>query len=122
MELSDLQYDERLALVALVELIGEANTGVTEEESARIQEIVAAFGQDAYRELAAEADERFTDEDALRDYLREIGRPEARELIYGTALGVAIGDTIQPGESALLDWLAEEWKIDVKYDLPREDS
>jgi hypothetical protein len=122
MELSDLQYDERLALVALVELIGEANTGVTDEESARIQEIVAAFGEDAYRKIAAEADERFTDEDALRDYLREIGRPEARELIYGTALGVAIGDTIQPGESELLDWLADEWKIDVQYDLPREDS
>lgn len=113
MELRDLDHDEQLALLGLVQFIGESNHEVTDEESASIAQIVAALGAQHYRKIAAEADERFADEDALRDFLSEVGRPEARELIYGHALEVALADTLQKGESELLDWLGDEWDIEV---------
>lgn len=122
MEIKDLDRDERTALVALVELIGESNPEVTEEESARIAAIVEALGAEAYRRIAAEVDERFADERVLRDFLTGIRRQEARELVYGAALEVAMGDTIRAGESALLDWLAREWGIEVRYEVPEGEA
>ncbi len=116
MEIKDLDHAEQLALIGAVELIGESNRDVTEEESAQISAIVDALGGERYRQLAAEADERFASEDDLRAHLRTISRQEARELIYGLALEVAMGDTIQTNESEFLDWLAREWGIEVRYD------
>ncbi len=121
MELRDLDHDEQLALVGLVEFIGESNRDVTEEESAAIAAIVSAIGAKRYRTLADEADLRFVDEDALRAFLSSIGRAEARERIYGTALEVAMGDTIQNSESALLSWLARAWGVQVRFD-PNEEG
>jgi hypothetical protein len=118
MEIKDLDHAEQLALVGIVQFIGESNRDVTEEESERIGGIVAGLGAARYRKVAEEADERFADEDALRAYLREVGRKEARELIYGTVLEVAMGDTIQASESSFLDWLAEEWGVEVRYGGP----
>lgn len=115
MEIKDLDHAEQLALVGAVQFIGESNRDVTEEESAQISAIVDALGGERYRKLAAEADERFAGEDDLRAHLRTVGRQEARELIYGLALEVAMGDTIQGSESEFLDWLAGEWGIDVSY-------
>jgi len=116
MEIRDLNHDEQLALLGLVQFIGASNRDVTEEESESIAAIVAALGADSYRAIAAQADERFADEEALRDFLSKAGRPEARELIYGVTLEVAMGDTIQTSESELLDWLAEEWSIEVQFE------
>jgi hypothetical protein len=113
MELSDLNHDEQLALLGLVQFIGESNHEVTEEESDSIAEIVQALGEAHYRKVADEADERFADEEALRAFLEGVGRPEARELIYGAALEVALADTMGQGESELLDWLADAWDIEV---------
>lgn len=116
MELGDLTHLEQLALLGLVQFIGESNRDVTEEESDSIATIVAALGEEHYRKVAAEADERFADEESLRNYLQTTGRPEARELIYGHALEVAMGDTIQASESDLLEWLAEQWDVQVRYE------
>lgn len=116
MELRDLDHDEQLALLGLVQFIGESNHDVTDEESDSIAGIVKALGAAHYRKLAAEADERFADEEALRDFLADVGRPEAREIIYGQVLEIALGDTMQAGESDLLEWLAEEWGIDVQIE------
>lgn len=113
MELSDLSHDEQLALLGLVQFIGESNHQVTDEESDSIADIVQALGAAHYRKIATEADESFGDEAALRTFLEGVTRPEARELIYGTALEVALSDTMFEGESELLDWLASTWNIEV---------
>lgn len=113
MELSDLNHDEQLALLGLVQFIGESNHEVTDEESDTIADVVHALGAAHYQKIAAEADERFADEEALRGFLKGVTRPEARELIYGTALEVALADTMFEGESELLDWLASTWDIEV---------
>jgi len=116
MELGELTHLEQLALLGLIQFIGESNREVTDEESDAIAAIVSALGEDHYRKVAAEADERFADEEALRNYLQTTGRQEARDLIYGHVLQVAMGDTIQNSESDLLEWLADQWDIEVEIE------
>jgi len=116
MEIKDLDHSEQIALVAIVQFVGESNRDVTEEESEQIARIVRGLGAERYRRIAEEVDERFADEDELRAFLATTGRKEARELIYGLVLEVAMGDTIQRSESAFLDWLAEEWGVEVRYE------
>lgn len=118
MEIKDLDHEEQLALVGLVELIGSSNREVTEEERSQIADVVQTLGSQHYRKLAAEADERFAGEEALREHLRRIGRQEAREVIYGAALGIALGDAMQENESGFLDWLAREWNVQVRFEKP----
>ncbi len=116
MELTDLTHDERLAVVALVENVVASDASVSDEEAAEIARIAAAFGDEGYRALAAEADERFEDEAALKAFLTGLLRPEARELIYGTVLDAALSETIDRHESSLLGWLATAWGITVQFE------
>jgi hypothetical protein len=118
MELSDLSRDERIALVALVELVVESDPTVTEEEVDRVQAIIDAIGEPAYRDAVAEVDERFGDEEDLRKCLRTVTRQEARELIYEATLEAAIPDVIGVRESQLLEWLAKEWGMVLRFEEP----
>ncbi len=116
MELSDLDHEERLALVALVGTVIGGDGAVSEDEQAQIARIAEAFGDEHYQTVAEEADERFSDEDALKDFLETIQRQDARELIYGTVLSAALPDVVDPHESSLLGWLATAWGITVQFE------
>jgi hypothetical protein len=116
MELSDLTHDERLALVTLVETVVGSDVAVSEDEQAHIDQLAAVFGDEGYRALATEADERFADEAELKRFLAALVRQEARELIYGTVLDAALPDIIDQHESSLLGWLATTWGITVQID------
>ncbi len=114
MELTDLTHDEQLALVALIELVVAADRAVSDEERAEVARVAGIVGDESYRALADEADERFADEQSLRAFLTALHRQEARELIYGTLLEVALPDTIDTRESSFLGWLAKAWSITVR--------
>lgn len=115
MELRDLTHDERLALVALIENVVASDAQVSADEEQEIAEIADAFGDETYRALATEADERFADEPALQRFLTALARPEARELIYGTVLDAALANGVDRHESSLLGWLATTWGITVSF-------
>jgi hypothetical protein len=93
-----------------------ADADVSDDEEDQIAHVAGALGDDAYRDLANEADERFPDEAALKTFLGGLVRQEARELIYGTVLEAALPDVIDRHESSLLGWLATAWKITVQFD------
>jgi len=112
MDLSQLSHDEMLALVGLLELIGESDPEVLDDEVDRINAVAEALGPDRYRAIADEVDRRFTDEGEFKAFLSTITRPAARELIYGTTLEAAMGGAIDPRESRLLEWLGKEWLIE----------
>jgi hypothetical protein len=116
MELQDLTHDERIALVALIQAVAGSDAEVSDDEEAQIASIADAFGDEGYRELATEADERFPDEASLKTFLGALRRQEARELIYGTVLATALPDVIDQHESSLLGWLATEWNVTVLFD------
>jgi hypothetical protein len=118
MELADLNKDEQVALAGLLEFVVLASGHVTEDEQHEIDAIVEAIGEKPYRVAVDEIDKRFPDEQALRVFLSSIDRQEAREIIYGTVMEAAMTDTVEGRESALLDWLAKEWKVEVTYEEP----
>ena len=122
MELTDLNKEEQIALAGLLEFVVLASGHVTDDEQAEIDVIIEALGEDAYDAAVAEVDKRFSDEQALRKFLSTISRQEAREVIYGTVIEAAMTDTVEGRESALLDWLAGEWSVEVKYEEPPTDA
>src|SRR5262249_10502972 len=60
MEFRDLTEDERVALVALLEIVIASDRDVTREEQTEIKHVIHALGEDAYRAAVAEADRRFS--------------------------------------------------------------
>jgi hypothetical protein len=121
MELRELNPEERVALAALIEFVVLASGHVTEDEEREIQEVVREIGEDVYRKAVEEVDRRFPDEEAAKKFLLTITRPEARELIFGAVMGAAMTDTMEGHESTILDWVAKEWKLEVKYEEPPAD-
>jgi hypothetical protein len=122
MELKDLNGDERTALVGLVRAVVMADNQVSEDEIEEVEEIVDAFGEEAYQAALDGFEGRFPDEEAFRQFLVGITRQEARELIYGTVLQGAAADAIEGGESELLAWLADAWKIELQLQDPDEEE
>jgi hypothetical protein len=118
MELADLNQDERIALAGLLEFVVLASGHVTEDEQNEIDSIVEALGEESFRKAMDEVDKRFADEKTLRAFLSTIERQEVREVIYGTVMEAAMADSVEGRESALLDWLAKEWKVEVTYEEP----
>jgi len=116
MELRDLSHEERLALVALLEVVLESDRAVSDGEVADIDRVVGELGQDEYQRLVREVDRRFPTEDELKAFLPSITRQDARELIYGTVLDTAIEDSVDPRESEFLDWLATLWNVRVELE------
>jgi hypothetical protein len=113
MELTELNPDERIALVGLVKAVVLADGQVSEDEMEEVQEIVDAFGDEAYRGYLDAFEARFADEPSFQQFLKTIERQEARELIYGTILAGAAADAIEGHESELLSWLADAWNVEI---------
>lgn len=122
MELADLNQNEQLALAGLLEFVVLASGHVTEDEQNEIDSIVEALGEEKYRKAVNEVDKRFPDEQTLRSFLTGIDRQDARELIYGVVMEAAMTDTVEGRESALLEWLAEAWQVEVTYEEPPADD
>jgi hypothetical protein len=122
MELTDLDPNERLALVALIEATVQADHGVSQEEEEVLADIVDAIGEGPYREAVEAADKRFSNEADLKAFLQGIQREEARGLIYGTLLDLAMSDVVTGSESPLLSWLASTWNVEAAIEAPADDA
>lgn len=122
MELQDLDHDERLALVALLEIVIDADAEVSDAELEILDEISEEIGEELYEDTADEVDRRFQDEEALRAFLPSITRQEAREVIFGTVLDAALVDAVNGAEGDLLTWLAKAWNVSVETEDPEAES
>jgi len=116
MDLTDLTRDERIALVALLEMVVDSTTILTDGDVAQVHEIMAAVGEQQYQDAVAEVDRRFCDEAAVKQFLATITRQDARERIYAAVLEAALPDSINDREAALLEWLASEWHTSVRFE------
>jgi hypothetical protein len=118
MELNELNHEERLALVGLMECVATSDLRGSADEAAEVDEVSAALGEEAYRACLDESEHRFKDEAALQTFLRTIERQEARELIFSYAFDLAASDAVGGSETAILDWVALEWNIEVRFEEP----
>jgi hypothetical protein len=116
MELRDLNHDQRLGLVALIEAVVPADRRASDEEQDMLAEVVDELGGDDYRSVAAEVDRRFGDEAALKTFLTGLDGDEARELIYGTLLDLAMSDVVSGHEAPLLTWLGRAWELEASFE------
>jgi len=113
MELSELNGDERIALVGLIKDVVLSAGRPSEDEIEEVEDVVDTFGEGAYQKTLDAFEARFSDEEAFKSFLLTIGRQDARDLIYGTILQGAASDAIEGHESELLSWLAEAWGVEV---------
>ncbi|HVR62881.1 MAG TPA: TerB family tellurite resistance protein [Polyangia bacterium] len=120
MELGDLNQDERLALVALIEATGQADGRVSDDEESVVDEVVETLGPDAYQAAVEQADQLFQEDDDLKRFLQGIERTEAREIIYGTVLELAMADVASGHEPPLLSWLAKTWQLESRPEPPSD--
>jgi hypothetical protein len=116
MELTQLDHNERLACVALVKGIVLGDGNVSGSEARHAVRLIEAFGESEFRTLMQEITARFSSDEELKSFLATIERPEARNLIFGTAMETAFEDGLEGSESSLLDWLVAEWRIDMKLE------
>lgn len=121
-DLSQLDVNERAALVALTKAVILADSKVSDDEQAEVARISAALGDDHYRELMDVMDTRLPDEDSLKQFLLTITRQEARELIYGIVLEAATTGGVGGDEPQLLSWLEKTWNLQVSVGEPDTDA
>ncbi len=114
MSLKDLSHDEQLAIVALTEVAVISDRTITDQEVEQIEQIADELGEETFHELAEEAEERFADRTALKDFLKTITDPNARELIVGTVLSETLADTLPHEQAQFIEWLAKEWNVTIE--------
>lgn len=138
-ELEQLNDSELLTLAALARLMIRLDGQFTEDEERALGEIAdaiaapasqrgeenlgdgpyrgsgepdEALGEAAFFELIELAAEELPDDASVREAARAVERPEARASIHALLHHLAIANTAQPRELALLEWLATEWQIE----------
>ena len=116
--IASLTADERLALVALIERVLLSERSADDDEAAALDAFVEEFGEEDYAALVARADSEFEDDDRFKALLASITDPDARELILGTVVELALVEGIQTGEAEWIGWTSEAWKVPVTVAEP----
>ena len=114
MDVRHLTRDQQVALVGLLEAVALSDGTISDGELVGIDRLTADIGEDAYRRLMEEADDRFPDLATLKEGLLAVADRDVRDLIYGLAMEESMAaPSTAHGKAELLDWLAGEWGIEV---------
>ncbi|MBL9004865.1 MAG: hypothetical protein JNJ46_11495 [Myxococcales bacterium] len=113
--LNDLTPTEQAALVALVKIASRSDNAVSRTEELMLHVLEQRLGSPAYAELAAHVEQHVHDRDSLQRLLQEVTRPEARELIMGTALQILSAETINAAEDRVLSLASETWNLEPTF-------
>ena len=115
MGIRDLTHDQQLALVALTEATAIADKDLSNGEVDQIGEIAEELGEEHYRRLLDEAEQRFPDDSSLKHFLETISDAHARELIFDHVLRESLSSASpERSQRDPLQWLIELWQIDYK--------
>jgi hypothetical protein len=119
MTLRELTHKQLVALVGLMESVAAFDGTVSEGEEQKLSRVAEELGDEAFRDLVDEANDRLNDQDALKSFLLEITDQDVQELIYGIVMDEVMTEpTVNSAPGDLLEWLAEAW--DVKVSLEEE--
>lgn len=123
LDLSDLNATEQAALVALVKVGSRSDQTVSQTEALMLDVLRLRLGEPSYSEVAAHVERQIVDQASLRRLLQSVTRPEARELILGTALQILSAETVNSAEDRVLSLASETWNLQPKFlDFPEGDD
>lgn len=111
MTIDKLSHDQKLALVALIELVTLSDGTISEGEEKQIGLISQKLGEESYRALLDETDSRFSSEADLKAFLETIVDRESREAIYGLVMEEVINSPSVVPQRDLLEWLESHWNV-----------
>lgn len=111
MEISDLNKEERLALIGWAKLVIRADRDFSDEEADELKKLANQLGPDNWKEGVEEAAQRLQTANDLKKLAVEIERQEARELIFSVLYDLAVPGTIVEQEAKVLHWLAKTWGV-----------
>ena len=111
MRISDLNKEERLALIGWSKLIIRADKVYSNEEADELKKLAIEMGTELFRETVAEAKETLRGVEDLKTLAKKITSQEARELIFSVLYDIAVPGTIVEAEAKVLQWLAKTWDV-----------
>ncbi len=111
MKLTDLNHEEKLALVGFLKIIIQADKEFSEEEAAELNKVAKEMGVPEFKDAVNEAKKLFVKVGDIKEWSKKIDRQPARELIFDILYEVALPGDIVPEEAKVLGWLAKRWEI-----------
>ncbi len=111
MRITDLNKEERLALIGWSKLIIRADKEFSDEEADELKKLAQEMGTALFKEAVAEAKETLKTIDDLKALAEKITSQEARELIFSVLYDIAVPGTIVDEEAKVLQWLAKTWGV-----------
>lgn len=112
MNLTDLDDDEQLALVALVIQLMRADGETSEDELTELSALGAEMGPKRFDAAYVRAREALaTREVALAFAHAHVSRPEARQLLHTVLFDMAAADGVSDDERALVETVQAMWEI-----------
>lgn len=113
-DFQDLTAEEQLAALALLKLLITGDGVVSSGEVAGLQIFAEHIGRDTYNALAERLAEKKLNEAGVRELAKQVLRKDAQELIYAELFDIATDGGIDYKESALLHWLEQTWRLQIK--------
>jgi tellurite resistance protein len=111
MDVSELSESEQVVLLALVGLLARADGRLSQTEMSTLEKLRRALTPERFQRIRDEA-ASLADDEAVLNAARGVTRPAVREGIFGVLYDMAIPDTIDPSEVALLEKIAALWGLE----------
>ena len=112
MDVSGLSESEQTVLLALVGLLARADGRLSQTEMSTLEELRRVLPPERFQQIRDQA-AALADDEAILNAARAVTRPEARETIFGVVYEMAIPDTIDPSEIAILERVAALWGLEA---------
>jgi uncharacterized tellurite resistance protein B-like protein len=112
MNASGLSESEQMVLLALVGLMARADGRLSQTEMSTLEELRRTLTPERFQRIRDDA-AALADDEAILNAAKGVTRPEAREAIFGVLYEMAIPDTIDPTEVALLEQVAALWGLEA---------
>jgi uncharacterized tellurite resistance protein B-like protein len=112
MDVSGLSESEQTVLLALVGLLARADGRLSQTEMSTLEELRRTLTPERFQQIRDQA-AALADDEAILNAARTVTRPEAREAIFGVLYEMAIPDTIDPSEVAILERVAALWGLEA---------
>ena len=112
MDVSGLSESEQTVLLALVGLLARADGRLSQTEMSTLEGLRRILTPERFQQIRDEA-AALADDEAIMNAARAVTRPEAREAIFGVLYEMAIPDTIDPSEVAILERISALWGLEA---------